>query len=373
VITMIVHEDHQFSGDDHRNSELDEAPIPDGSRNITLTRIAGRLHDGTRSLKQLTADLMEINQLRCVPPLPEREVRSIARSIHKRQPCSTAPDVGEHVHAALNQYESAVWAQPWKGMAGNTDRAVLLALVSHARTYGSMIPAGIRVSISFRQLALAAGCSFPTARKAAQRLRQSGWVAKDDQHRQPHHAGAFVLRMDSARFTHLSTDSVGGIGGKDLRVPALRWRGLGKKTEALIRVLLKMHGAATVNELAAALHDKRPWDLRRRQIAPLEAAGVVEMRGADLVELSTEWDNSLELERFARGELLAEKIDQKLYEIERMLYRQRMSWHDVNAAAGGAACAGVESEEEHEEAPAFESITEQSAVFDEARKRFGNE
>jgi hypothetical protein len=43
-------------------------PILQGSRDDTLARIAGRLHDGTRSLEDLAAQLLEINTQRCEPP-----------------------------------------------------------------------------------------------------------------------------------------------------------------------------------------------------------------------------------------------------------------------------------------------------------------
>ncbi len=59
--------------------------IPEGARNDNLTRIAGNLHDGTRSLDQLTGELLEINARRCTPPLPDREVERIAASIHRRE------------------------------------------------------------------------------------------------------------------------------------------------------------------------------------------------------------------------------------------------------------------------------------------------
>jgi Primase C terminal 1 (PriCT-1) len=139
-----------------------------GTRDITVTSIAGTLHDGTRNLRKLAADLEAINQSRCKPPLDRDEVEKIARSIHKRPPCKKGTgDVGVAVRAALDHilFEVDVFYD-WRGAAGNTDRSVLVALVKHAATYGTLIPTGVRVSISMRQLALAAGVSLPTAVKA---------------------------------------------------------------------------------------------------------------------------------------------------------------------------------------------------------------
>ena len=48
--------------------------------------------DVIRMLEDLEADLLAINAARCKPPLPVRQVRKIARSIHERTPCSPGPD-----------------------------------------------------------------------------------------------------------------------------------------------------------------------------------------------------------------------------------------------------------------------------------------
>lgn len=49
-------------------ADLDGPPITYGSRNDTLTRIAGGLHDGSRSFDRLLVDLLAINEARCRPP-----------------------------------------------------------------------------------------------------------------------------------------------------------------------------------------------------------------------------------------------------------------------------------------------------------------
>jgi hypothetical protein len=56
-------------------------PIPEGSRNMELTRLAGKLRADGLSVKAIQAALQVVNQERCQPPLPEDEVQRIAQSI----------------------------------------------------------------------------------------------------------------------------------------------------------------------------------------------------------------------------------------------------------------------------------------------------
>lgn len=137
---------------------IGDGPILEGGRNHALTSIAGRLHDGTRDLTQLTEDLATSNEERCSPPLPGREVEKIAGSIHARTPCRpAAPEASPEVLEALDGFEAAFWAKPWPGMGGRGERDLLVALIKAARKHGQLIPAGVRVSMSVRELALAAG------------------------------------------------------------------------------------------------------------------------------------------------------------------------------------------------------------------------
>lgn len=55
--------------------------IEEGTRNDTLTRIAGSLRFNGAELPEIQAELHAINQTRCNPPLPDREVNLIAASI----------------------------------------------------------------------------------------------------------------------------------------------------------------------------------------------------------------------------------------------------------------------------------------------------
>ena len=61
-------------------------PIVEGSRNTTLTCIAGRWRGEGHDESYILDQLLIVNQSRCQPPLPEREVRSIASSIGRYPP-----------------------------------------------------------------------------------------------------------------------------------------------------------------------------------------------------------------------------------------------------------------------------------------------
>lgn len=58
-----------------------DGPIPDGARNKTLTQIAGAMRRAGMTPEEIEEALMSINEKRCDPPLPEREVRKVAKSI----------------------------------------------------------------------------------------------------------------------------------------------------------------------------------------------------------------------------------------------------------------------------------------------------
>jgi len=60
--------------------------VIDGSRNTKLTSIAGSLRYHGMDEKQLNDNLQQINQNQCHPPLSEKEVASIARSVAKYAP-----------------------------------------------------------------------------------------------------------------------------------------------------------------------------------------------------------------------------------------------------------------------------------------------
>ena len=317
--------------------------IPEGRRNVELTRIAGRLHDGTRDLARLTADLAEVNERRCSPPLPDAEVEKIAASIHRRKPAA-APS--PQVLKALSGIEEAVFAEKWPGARWKTPRSVMMALLQEARRHGTLVPAGVRVSISYRQLALAAATSKQSLSKAIRRLKEAGWLTQDNADRRPDEAGAFVLR---AKLDHPSTKREGDAEEEadgwvvNPCAPRLRWtkpkyestpagpvrttvKRLGKTAEYVLDVLERAGGSMDLAGLAEALGMTRRWELLRRPTGAgrkLKEAGVVEVVGED-VRLREDWLEALECERELTEEIADYERDRKRYKREREGYRARL-------------------------------------------------
>jgi putative DNA primase/helicase len=66
-------------------------PIVEGQRNSTLASIGGRLRRNGQSEEEIYLALLEVNQSRVVPPLPEPEVAAIAASMNRYDPAPPVP------------------------------------------------------------------------------------------------------------------------------------------------------------------------------------------------------------------------------------------------------------------------------------------
>jgi len=370
-----------------RASTPDEGgPIPEGARDETLTRVAGRLHDGTRDLSQLEDDLQAANESRCVPPLPAPQVRKIARSVYRYEPCrparrEPAPETVE----ALARAEQIILSRECKGKGGKTQYSLSVAWLKLAREHATRVEDGIKLEVSYRQLALAASVSRPTAMKGMKDMADVFRV--ENEGAESGKSGAIVLLLPPAPiFTTPPTESVrgGGEGGcKDSRAPLtaprLRWssparktrRGvtpgtrkvrdgvvskkrdaivrLGKSCERVMDVLEAAGGTMTIPALAAAVDVKRPRELTRRKnpetgkgrdgfVTRLEDVGVLEVAG-DTVALTEDWLEALDRERDRAGEIELYKRDMRRYNEQSEAYRNRHKvkpdYHAVNVGADG--------------------------------------
>jgi hypothetical protein len=142
-------------------------PIPDGGRNLELTRIAGRLHDGTRDQDALARDLEDVNAARCTPPVPRDEVEKIAASIYGREACNPRPEVGSRILAIVDALEAA--ERPIRGMGGASSWAVYMAGLELLRRYGKEHPDGLALSVDVRTWAQMAGTTGGTVSKVIAR------------------------------------------------------------------------------------------------------------------------------------------------------------------------------------------------------------
>jgi bifunctional DNA primase/polymerase-like protein/primase-like protein len=332
---------------------LDGPPIPEGERNHTLAVLAGRLHDGTRTLEALSADLLEINAARCTPPLPDAEVERIAQSVYKLPPCKpSAPRPSPPTLEALAAIEADIRGRSWPGMGGKSVRDVCIALATKMRECGTLTPTGVRVSLSYAELAVLAGVSKRSLldkkpkdgkRKPGiiSRAKQMGVLRTDNAGRGVTEAGAFVLVIPPRAEVHHSPSATEDLKnpeltcGEPLRAPRLRWsepeiRRLGKSRGQALDVLIAAGGELALADLERRMYPqkpeqkRRPRDVRRRILPPLEAAGVVECLG-DTVRLTPGWREALERARLRGGEIAAETRDRERAKRHSRQRRERLA------------------------------------------------
>jgi hypothetical protein len=77
---------------------------------------------------------------------------------------------------------------------------------------------------------------------------------------------------------------------------------LGPHRGAVLDTLEAAGGEMHLKDLCEALRRKRPWDVRRRILKPLEEAGIIECEG-DVIRLVGEWLTRLDDQREADGEI----------------------------------------------------------------------
>lgn len=88
----IVPQDRSFPANSLKgtgNREQSDGPIPDGQRNATLASRSGSMRRAGFSESEILAALLQMNQDRCHPPLPDQEVRRIAKSVSRYAPAPT--------------------------------------------------------------------------------------------------------------------------------------------------------------------------------------------------------------------------------------------------------------------------------------------
>jgi hypothetical protein len=265
-------------------------PILQGSRDDTLARIAGRLHDGTRSLEDLAAQLLEINTQRCEPPLPDQQVMKVARSIHGREPCR--PGRPKEVDELVGVLSDFWHGQTWPRLAKKSEARFARALIREGRKFGRRVPAGLRVEKSFRQIAEILGVHRNTVTNLVTRAKESGWLRQDNAGRQGEKPGAFVL-VDPRQFcdtanqrpgldkgvTSLSRSSRQPLNVADLTTPHHRHRGLVGYSKEHTLCVFEARGPLDRETAAGLLGWARPRDLERLHLKPLSELGLLEKQG----------------------------------------------------------------------------------------------
>jgi hypothetical protein len=132
-----------------RSEPIDDE-IPEGQRNDTLTSLAGTMRRRGLSRQAMEAALLRENERRCSPPLPEREVKSIAESVARYDPTDT-PFSPEKIGTLASEVEAEPTEWLWSrrlplgeltildGDPG-TGKSTLLAGVAARITRGRGLP-----------------------------------------------------------------------------------------------------------------------------------------------------------------------------------------------------------------------------------------
>jgi hypothetical protein len=269
----------------------------------------------------------------------------------------------QKLRAGVEDLERRWWREEWKGRGGHTDRDVALKLIEAATRRGEIHADGIRVKASWGVLQVGAKVARKTLARAFASLEERGFLYRDNGDRKADKTGAFVLRakVDQGReratqaTPELRAYPTGGLPLRaKLRSPRLMWsrpkftpkRGtvtgtrrvreskpleprdrierLGKIRGAILDALDAAGGSCTLQEIADALHRKRPRDIRRRNLPWLEEAGILTVEG-DTVTLAEDWLDRLEEAREAGGELEAEELAEKDRKRRSRAYREHLA------------------------------------------------
>jgi hypothetical protein len=345
--------------------------IPAGERNPTLYKTACSLRARGHEREEILEALERVNRERCATPLPQEDLSKIAKSAARYAPGNASPEVTPEVLEAVGEIEADIMRRDWPGVGGKSDRDTMVALTRLGRIHGTIIPAGVRLSVDVRTLALVASVSKRSlldnnrgGEKRAgviSRLKARGVIRSDNATRFGKDAGAFVLLTPRAHVHHSSTHRASieprGACGAQLRAPLtasrLRWSRpifagltrvgtisrLGKTKGAVVDYLeASPSSSMTVADLAEKLGLARVRDLRRRHLDPLVEAGVVECSG-DAVSLTANWLDALNERREQDGEIADHRRDMARYQRERDAYRDRNKHpatpHPANRGADG--------------------------------------
>lgn len=215
----------------------------------------------------------------------------------------------------------------WVGQAGQSERAVLAALVWYAWRFGRLHPEGVSLTLDVRSLALRAGTETKTVIKALKRLEQAGRVRRDKtRQRRREEAGVLVLRVSEGEELPHSCGSPMEQGGGLLEWcnlythPAFASRRLGRACGELFLALLASSEPMTQSAWAHSIF-RQPRDCRPH-IARLVDHNLVAMRGRSYA-VTSRWRDALEHAARLTGANRAQERRRLQAEMDREAFRAR--------------------------------------------------
>ena len=262
---------------------------------------------------------------------------------------------------------------------GHTVRDVMESLLELAPRHGKLDGRGVVVRASHRTLVEMSAKSRPSVRVALKHAEAEGLLETLEVEGDGK-ARSYRLLTERAAFYHkgekpppeekatatLQTYDPGGKGLRAPTAPRLRWSSPARKVERLrgvtpdtrrVRQTRRFHkditakesrdhfhdrpyikrlgphrcatldaledagGQLHIKDLCEVLHRKRPRDVRRRILKPLEEAGIIECERGDVIRLASDWLVKLEEERGRKDEISDAEEQREKHRKQRERYR----------------------------------------------------
>jgi hypothetical protein len=320
----------------------DGGPIPEGTRNRTLTSIGGRLRAQGLAQGDLEDHLLTVNAQRCTPPLGEEEVGRIAASVARYAAGDASSGPCAKVRAKLTLLEDAAGERPVVGMRGGSGWSIYNAALEGARQHGVDHPDGIELSLDVRTWAQMAGTHAATVSRFVHRSPLVRQLRRGSGQR----AGSVVLllpREIGGKLQHSTTE----VGSREPSVAdrplfrtlyRLRWGPgrIGKSRAALLTKVVECPGVSR-SELAHRL-GRKPASLKK-PLKWLIDAGLLVRTGWGRYDLTDGFAQRLDDLRVVGGEPEADRLQILKHNHQRDGYRNRGKTkptpHKANLKADG--------------------------------------
>jgi hypothetical protein len=304
----------------------DGSPIPEGTRNRTLTSIGGRKRAQGLEQGDLEDHLLAVNAQQCTPPLDEDEVKRIAASVARYAAGDTSSGPSPRVRAVLEHLEAAAGERPVVGMRGGSGWSIYNAALEAARQHGNEHPDGVELSLDVRTWAQMAGTHAATVSRFVRRSPLVRQLRRGSGRR----AGSVVLLLPSEIGGRMQHSTTGG-GSKERSVAdrplfrtlyRLRWGPgrIGKSRAALLTKVVECPGASR-SELAHRL-GRKPASLKK-SLKWCVDAGLLQRTGWGRYDVTDLFSERLEDLRAAGGEPEADRLQILKHNLQREGYRNR--------------------------------------------------
>lgn len=259
--------------------------------------------------------------------------RSVAWTPYYRSAGLTSPGklgVTKVVLAKLEAVTRLLLEREWKGVAGSSDRSVLVALLLVAAEHGTPHRSGVAVSVSVRDLALRSGVGDKTVRNALARLKAGKLVARllKAGVRRGGRVGSLVVVTDEVPELPHSFPLIGGLKewGQLRTHRAFRHGKLGKSAASLLVAFLGESRPLTRRELAELLgREVRTLNKPLKRLADHKVVTVTDA----LYSLDPAWQEALERAALVTGADRTEERQWAAHDAKRFVFRARLERREV--------------------------------------------